>query len=529
MQAVEVFQFTLPVDRRRFIMKFLNGLSRAVQVNICLIVSLAVLLASCGGGGGSSSQPPPTPPLVQALLLSFPAGSAPASFPNAIGTVQDGSTGANITNANVTMNGVTLTYNSALTHQQYEGTLVINPGDAVTLVVKVGGSTFTASGTQVTSYPTISAPVSGVTWSTSSANTVTWSGGAPLTNAAYLVGVLDAADPAGGTAFFQAVCTCVNSFSIPANSLTARSSDLIVGITTFASIPNAAANSSFAFGGFNYVPITVYTWTPRTFGGGTLTSVIWSGTKFVAVGWVPGPFGVVYTSPDGVTWTAQTVTPTPSSVLNGVTWSGTQFVVVGVSGTVLTSPDGVTWTTRASGASLSGVAWSGTNFAAVGPNGVIVTSPDGVTWTARTSGTANGLGSVAWSGTNFVAVGDSGTILTSPDGVTWTTQTSGTANGLGSVAWSGTNFAAVGNGVILTSPDGVTWTTRTSGTANILSGVTWSGTQFVAVGYGGGIATSPDGVTWTNQISGTVFNLFSVAASGTEIVAAGDSIILTSP
>jgi outer membrane protein assembly factor BamB len=172
-------------------------------------------------------------------------------------SVQDGSTGANITNANVTMNGVTLIYNSAPNHQEYEGTVVVNPGATVTLVVTSGGNTYTASGTQFNSYPTISAPPSGTSWAASSVNTVTWSGGSPLANAAYLIGVLNAADPAGGTPYLQAMGTGVNSFPIPANSLAAGSSDLIVGITTFAPVSNADANSSFVFGGFNYVPITI--------------------------------------------------------------------------------------------------------------------------------------------------------------------------------------------------------------------------------------------------------------------------------
>lgn len=511
-------------------MKLLNLLSRALQVNICLIFSVAMLLASCGGGSSGSSPPPP--PLIQALLFSFPTGSEPpANFANALASVTNSYTGASITTASVTMNGVQLIYNGAPTHQEYEGTLAINPGDPVTLVVNVGGNTYTAAATQFTSYPTISIPVSGATWAASSANNVTWSGGAPLTNSVYLLGILDASDPNGGAAYFQAMATSVNSFSIPPNSLTAGDRDVIVGITAPVSIPNAAADSSFVFGGFDYVPVTVYKWTARTFGGGVIRSVTWSGLEFVAVGLVQN-YGIVYTSPDGISWTAQTLLANMPSGLSGVIWGGTQFVAVGDYGTVLTSPDGVTWTTQAQASvfTLNGVAWSGSSLVAVGSSGVIVTSPDGITWTPRTSGTTNDLYAVTWSGSKFVAVGLGGTIVTSPNGVIWTARTSGTANGLSGVAWSGTRFAAVGEGgTIVTSPDGVTWTAQASGITNPLYGIAWTGTRFVAVGYGGGIYTSPDGVTWTAQTSGTTNNLYSVASSAKEIVAAGDSTILTSP
>jgi len=241
-------------------MKFPNVLIRVVQINVFLIVSLSALLTGCGGGGGGgTNSPTQSPPLIQGFVFSFPAGTgaAPANMPNALVSITDGSSGANITNANVTVNGVALTYNSAPSHQEFEGSIPINPGATVTLVVNVGGRTYTASGTEATTYPTISAPASGATWAASSINTVAWSGGTPLTNAAYLLGVLDAADPVGGVPYFQAFATSTNSFAIPAYSLTSGSHDVIVGITTTLAIPNAITSSGLIIGGFNYVPVTV--------------------------------------------------------------------------------------------------------------------------------------------------------------------------------------------------------------------------------------------------------------------------------
>jgi hypothetical protein len=176
--------------------------------------------------------------------------------------VTDSTSGASITTATVVMNGVTLTYNASATHQEYEGTVTVAPGGSVTLSVTVGGNTYSASGTQFTTYPTISSPAAGATLYASSPNTVNWTPGNPLTNAAYLLGVVDDADPIGSTPYFQGLATSFNSYSIPAFSFTAVNPPdnrvLIVGITTPVSIPNAATNSFFVFGGFNYVPITVY-------------------------------------------------------------------------------------------------------------------------------------------------------------------------------------------------------------------------------------------------------------------------------
>jgi len=520
-------------------MNFAKLLSKAYRYSGGLIISsIVVLLTSCGGGGSST---PPPPPLVQAILFSFPSGSAPANFPNALVSIMDGFSGADVTNASVTMNGAPLIYNGAPSNQEYEGYLSINPGDTVTLVVKVGGTTYTASGTQFTSYPTISTPLSGATWSSGSDNNVMWSGGSPLTNSAYLLGILDSTDSIGGNSYFKQITTGSN-FSIPANSITAGSRYVMLGITSSISIPNADADSSFILGGFDYVPVTV-TGMPVTsrISGTTnpLTDAVWSGTQFVAVGF----YGTILTSPDGKTWTSRTLGS--AYHLKGITWSGTQFVAVGAFGIILTSPDGVKWTARTTPTNyisdeLYDVVWTGTQFVVTGV-GTILTSPDGVTWTTHAVGNAPLYGNAAlyhmvWTGAQLIAVGEYGTILTSPDGVTWSTQS---ANKYGvtllDIAWSGTQFVVVSDNYspccsysILTSPDGVTWTPHSL--PKQATAVTWSGTQFVTVSWAGIIFTSPDGITWTQQASGTTNDLTGITNSGNKIViVGGQGTIITSP
>lgn len=522
---------------------------RLVLLLITLLIGVPLILSSCsGGGGGGDGGAPSSPPFIAAELDSFLPGSTPSGFTtNAFVTVQDPSSGASLTTATVKINAVTLSYNAA--NQDYEGSVAVAPGGAVTLSVTVGGNTFTASATQFTSYPTISAPLSGDTWSSGVAHDVSWSGGAPTTNASYGLAVFDAADPNAPIVwpldhFILDATINTTSFNIPAGSITAGSRLLVVGIATSTSIAQAERFSSFILFGLNSAPITVTGMpaTARTSGTENgLNGVAWSGTQFVAV----GEGGTVLTSPDGVTWTSRS-SGTANSLL-GVAWSGVKFVAVGGnSGTVLTSSDGITWTKQdLSGISfggqpwiLSSVAWSGTQFAAVGSttgfssSEVILTSSDGITWTARPYVAIShaDLRAVAWSGIRFVAVGGSGEILSSTDGITWTAQSSGTASGLDSVVWSGTQFVVGGDGgTVLTSPDGVTWSSRASATGSSLSAMTWTGAQFVGAGPAGTLVSSPDGVNWSLQASGTSDFLNGIVSGTKTVIVGTNGTIVTSP
>jgi hypothetical protein len=549
---------------------------------VLLFLSLTLILTSCGGGGGSRSAS--GPPFIVAELNSFPTGSVPPGLvpsgfnSNASVFVIDDNSGAPINNASVTMNGVLLTYN--VTNQDYEGNIAVAPTDNVTLSVAVAGNIYTASGTQFASYPAISAPVSGATWPTRCATSITWSGGSQATNAYYGLGVLDASNPNGqfiwpSNGYLQYVQMGRNSYSIAAGSLTAGNRFAIIGISTDEPISNAAPGSSLSIGGFNYVPFSVsdadtllniavnpsylilakgstqqFTATGTYCSNGTIdtqdltASITWTSNPDIAtVSNVSGLQGEVTSTGSGTTaitatsgnisgsaslqvtnWTLQK-SNTPNH-LNSVTWSGKQYVAVGFIGTILTSKDGITWTVQNSGTltTLYSVAWSGAQFIAVGEGGVILSSPDGVSWTSLSSGTVNRLSSVIWAGTKFVAVGYPGVILTSPDGITWTMQNSGTLNPLDSVTWSGAQFVAVGYpGIILSSPDGVKWTSQNSGTQFPLNSIIWDGSQFIAVGDDVPL-TSPDGVTWTREVSGAPYapyGMNSIVWSGAQFASAG--------
>jgi Bacterial Ig-like domain (group 2)/FG-GAP-like repeat len=228
-----------------------------------LVIACTLVLASCGGGkdsGLGDNTQPPGPPFISASLINFPAASTPAGFSNGASVQVLDDFADPIPNASVTLSGIALPYNAL--NGDYEGNVVVPPGGAITLNVTVNGHTYTASGTQFTSFPTISTPPAGGAWSLHFNNVIGWSGGAPVANATYAIGVLDAADPNGNVLWpvtgldLEPIGT--TSVTIPAEALTTPGNRLaVVGIASLLNIPGAATDSSLVIGGFNYVPIEV--------------------------------------------------------------------------------------------------------------------------------------------------------------------------------------------------------------------------------------------------------------------------------
>lgn len=211
-------------------------------------------------------------------------------------------------------------------------------------------------------------------------------------------------------------------------------------------------------------------WTTNsTITGIELTAVCWSPTAqggcFCAVGWrgqgSPAASAQVYTSTNGSSWTVQ-VAPVLNTYYGnswtGISWSTTancfcavcSYNIYTTSNQPMTSPDGITWTLQTmptSQDSYSSICFSPTAgaggtglFCAVGPahaggGAVIATSPDGSTWTPQTPVAAQNWGGAAgngplicWSASfNLFCVidyktsgADTWQAMTSPDGITWT-------------------------------------------------------------------------------------------------------------
>lgn len=233
-----------------------------IFISALLILSFTSMVTSCGGGGGSISSP--VAPFISAELDSFPTGSVPPGLVpsgfNSVATVYviDDNSGDPITNAAVSINGVTLTYDA--TNQDYEGNLAVVPGGSVTLSVEVSGILYEASGSQFTAYPTIMEPTTGATWHSAYGSYIVWAG-PNSANIFYGLGVVDATDPNGPLIWpsygYLANVWGAHAYTIPANSLTVGNRILLVGIAKEIPIPNAAAGSVFDISGFSSAPVSV--------------------------------------------------------------------------------------------------------------------------------------------------------------------------------------------------------------------------------------------------------------------------------
>jgi hypothetical protein len=257
-------------------------------------------------------------------------------------------------------------------------------------------------------------------------------------------------------------------------------------------------------------------------------SVCWSSalSLFCAVAY-DGAVGVqVMTSPDGITWTAQT--SAFANRWNEVCWSPelNLFCAVGDTGLVtqqiMTSPNGTAWTSRTSPNAQAWhcICWSPElgMFCALAFDGVaanqVMTSPDGINWTARTSSTFRTWTSVCWSPALmlFVAVasdagaGAASQVGTSPDGIVWTMRAAAAAQTWISVCWSPelSMFVAVAaDGSVMSSTNGTAWTTRTAASASVWYCVRWIAELkiFVAIAVAPGAGTSAmmaseNGIYW---------------------------------
>jgi hypothetical protein len=316
------------------------------------------------------------------------------------------------------------------------------------------------------------------------------------------------------------------------------------------------------FGTILVAPLDGLAWTPTStdFITESLTSVVWNGSAFAAV----GDLGSFISSSNGLDWDVNNFALPLSP--QAMAWGNGTYVAVADGGIASSTDGGFTWTLSPdpalSSVTFRGVTWGDDQFVAVGAItvgtppvasflGVIYTSPDGANWTSRPSNAEVGdsVQAIVWAGDKFVAVGATAThdpfgdlvfgpppVFLSPDGVTWTrtsplhTVIGGTV--LKSIAWNGSRFVAVGTPgfnfdprSLATSPDGVQWEyvnpLPAVNNAGELDSVVWTGSKFVAVGGITAELSSSDGITWTAQSTGAG-SLVSIASDGIQCVAVGD-------
>jgi hypothetical protein len=147
------------------------------------------------------------------------------------------------------------------------------------------------------------------------------------------------------------------------------------------------------------------TWTARSspfpYAG---NGVAWNGSMWVVAGDATfGTGATIATSTDGESWTQVSANPMTQNA-SSVAWNGSMWVGVGRSqegaGVIATSPDGATWTAQASPftTAANSIGWNGSYWVAGGQGDArLATSTDGITWTVRTTPFTQVVAEVAWS------------------------------------------------------------------------------------------------------------------------------------
>lgn len=279
-----------------------------------------------------------------------------------------------------------------------------------------------------------------------------------------------------------------------------------------------------------------------------LFSIATDNVKFVYVG-QGGRVGYTYDVTGA--WTNATITTsnTHYSAYYAGNASPTGWIIGGVAGSLFTSTDGITWTARNSTTTntiLSVFQANGIYF--YGGDGVLATSTDAITWTKRNPDSNNPNNLVRISsfgfGNGVYIYGATGMYGTSTDAVTWVTVPAGYARDVtftdGSVATRGGSnlnaagvglmtygtytgavtsilynnsnsiFVSVGTyGYIATSTNGNSWITQNSKTGEVLSSIAYGNNRYLVVGANGTTKISPNAVLWSGHASNA--NIHSIA------------------
>jgi hypothetical protein len=241
-----------------------NAMSKSKAV-VCLAVFFTGCSALDQGGGGAG-------PYIYATVFTLAGGGESPYFGSAnVFVCADSGCSAPIPTATVTVNGVALTYDAAAIGYYDTGNLIVAEGAVVTLNVTLEPTSYSASGTQLTTPPTVTAPTPGVTWTGADDNTISWTGGAPTAAADYYVQMYDSnynqVFPIPPATQSGEVPITATSVTVPAGTLPTGTLSLMVGIISQGAIfqdfggipiPNAATGSGLWFGLLApIVPVTV--------------------------------------------------------------------------------------------------------------------------------------------------------------------------------------------------------------------------------------------------------------------------------
>jgi hypothetical protein len=203
--------------------------------------------------------------------------------------------------------------------------------------------------------------------------------------------------------------------------------------------------------------------------------------------------------------------PAGTGILTSVVYGGGKFVAVGPAGSLITSQDGRSWTRHPGGPDAFDICWNGQLFVAVGEDGGVFASADGIAWVDLTSPVAVDLVEVDWGSGRFIAVSKNDSVLTSSNGVDWYATSTGLPDSFfNDVVWDGARFLAVGyanaggqedTAVVMSSNNGTSWSLVRRldlgwFESDTFIAVDWTGSEYVAAGTSGAVVSSPDAQSW---------------------------------
>jgi len=152
-----------------------------------------------------------------------------------------------------------------------------------------------------------------------------------------------------------------------------------------------------------------------------MNSIVYNGTKFYAI----TDTGIVKSSTNGVAWAVESTLPSGVGAKQ-IIWDGTQFLVVNgnLADSLETSPDGITWTAQTTGTSnnLTDIVYAAGLYITVGDAGDILYSSDSITWNAAVTGpvvAGDSIASIVYGNGYWVLNTDHGELWYSVDGINW--------------------------------------------------------------------------------------------------------------
>ncbi len=320
-------------------------------------------------------------------------------------------------------------YNKYLDVQIYTGTL---SSGSCTASISAGTATFYArSATTFTANATSSTGATLAYFWDAGDGTVTGGSGASAATFSYAYTAggtytlkLSVSDMKGATASGSLVLNVTD----PAQSFTKRNNSTGADINAVAASPTliVAVGDNGSGAGSNVIRTSPdgIVWTERTVAESTLNlelnSIIWDGTRFIAVGqdynYISAAsgilYGVIYTSETGLVWKRSYATSQDNTALNTVCSGKGIILAAGNSGTVLRSADGgASWFPVSDIPSITSGSMSCRGLAF---------GSDFFVLTAKTATSSNGKGGIiTYSGSGVVCASSTGATGT------WTNQTSG--------------------------------------------------------------------------------------------------------